>query len=268
MGREIHVVAWNFIPLKCNGGFLEIIRWKFPENSSGASVISSCSNVFPLVSQPLSDCRDGEKARYSVRGGLESVSPVSVIPCFGNSSGSRNVCGFLVQVLVCECELCCGKDCKVVGLEDEIGGRDGHCFAKPVIVYFCGQASSWHPVFVKLIGGGVLLSGLKKKLVFIGEEDSQLMYVTSGKTLLHLPKSVNRRFPASKPVIKGKGELGMYTGTVTGIYMQSMVVELDREVMLLLTDRLIALPHSLRVGAIVCNSMPDFISLVFTWINI
>ncbi|XP_058221004.1 CST complex subunit CTC1-like isoform X1 [Rhododendron vialii] len=264
IGRKIHVLAWNFIPLKCGGGFLEIITWRLPETSG---VIPPCSNVFPLVSDSVIDCGDGDKAKYLVRGELESVSPVSVVPCVSNSSVSRNVCGFLVQILVCKCKLCCVKDSKLMAMQDQIEGQDSHCFAKPVIVYFCGSASSWHPVIIKLIGSVVLLSGLKKKLVFIGEEDSQLMYVTSEKTLLHLPKVINRRFPASKTVIKGKGECGMYTGTVTGIYMQSMVVELDREVMLL-TDRLIALPHSLRVGAIVSMRNVHFVNPKFCWTKV
>ncbi|KAI8549836.1 hypothetical protein RHMOL_Rhmol06G0056300 [Rhododendron molle] len=265
IGRKIHVLAWNFIPLKFGGGFLEIITWRFPETSR---VIPPCSNVFPLVSDSVIDCGDGDKARYSVCGELESVSPVSVVPCVSNSSVSRNVCGFLVQISVCKCKLCCVKDSKLMAMQDQIEGQDSHCFAEPVIVYFCGSASSWHPVIVKLIGSVLLLSGLKKKLVFIGEEDSQLMYVTSDKTLLHLPKVINRQFPASKTVIKGKGECGMYTGTVTGIYMQSMVVELDREVMLLLTDRLIALPHSLRVGAIVSMRNVHFVNPKFCWTKV
>lgn len=264
IGRKIKVVAWNFIPLKCGGGFLEIISWRFLETSG---VLSSCSNVFPLVSESLIESKDSHKARYSVFGGLESVSPVSVVPCVSSSSVSTNVCGFLAQVLVCECKVCSMKKSKMP-LQDQIEGKDGHWFTKPVIVYFCGLASSWHPVIEKLVGSVVLLSGLKKKLVFIGDEDSQLMYVTSEKTMLHLPKLFDSRFPVSKTIIKGKGECETYTGTVTGIYMQGMVVELDREVMLLLTDSLIALPHSLRIGAIVSMRNVHFVNPKFCWTKV
>ncbi|KAL7262069.1 hypothetical protein ACSBR1_000450 [Camellia fascicularis] len=263
IGRKIRVLAWNFIPFKCGGGFLEIISWRFPETSTG-------SNVFPLVSGSSIDYKDSLKACYCLRGVLESVSPVSVVPCATgvNSSDSKNVSGFLMQIRVCECKLCSMKD-SVMGLKDQTKRlNNSHCFTKPLIMYFCGYASSWHPVISKLIGEVVLISGLKKKLVFIGEEESQLMYVTTEKTLLHLSNFIDRWLPLNKTVIKGKGEFGVYTGTITGIYMRGMVIELDQEVLLLLTDQLLALPHSLRVGAIVSMRNVHFVNPKFSWTKI
>ncbi|KAL7245119.1 hypothetical protein ACSBR2_000452 [Camellia fascicularis] len=263
IGRKIRVLAWNFIPFKCGGGFLEIISWRFLETSTG-------SNVFPLVSGSSIDYKDSLKACYCLRGVLESVSPVSVVPCATgvNSSDSKNVSGFLMQIRVCECKLCSMKD-SVMGLKDQTKRlNNSHCFTKPLIMYFCGYASSWHPVISKLIGEVVLISGLKKKLVFIGEEESQLMYVTTEKTLLHLSNFIDRWLPLNKTVIKGKGEFGVYTGTITGIYMRGMVIELDQEVLLLLTDQLLALPHSLRVGAIVSMRNVHFVNPKFSWTKI
>ncbi|PSS31397.1 CST complex subunit like [Actinidia chinensis var. chinensis] len=267
IGKKIHVLAWNYIPFKSGGGFLEIITWRLPESSSGVGKFSSSSSGFPLVSGSSTDYKDSHKACYCVRGALESVSPVSVVPCATgtapNSSGLRNICGFLVQILVCECE-----SCSVRGSGKALQYQNNHCFTKPLIVYFCGSASSWHPVISKLIGNVVMLSGLKKKLVIIGEEESQLMYVTTENALLHLPEVFDKYIPVSKTVIKANGECGMYTGTITGIYMQRMVVELDKEVFLLLTDQLLTMPHSLRVGAIVSMRNVHFVKPKFCWTKI
>ncbi|XAR61841.1 hypothetical protein NMG60_11016366 [Bertholletia excelsa] len=264
IGRRIHVIAWNFIPFKSGGGFLEIISWRLPETTHGVDHFAVNSNAYPLGSGSCTDCEDSSKARYFVHGALESVSPVSIVPfsaeaCSSrsdsrdNSIGSRYICGFLAQILICECELCSMINLKMF-LQIRMEGQQNHCYCKPLILYFCGPASSWHPVITKLIGYVITLSGLKKKLVLIGKEESQLMYVTTEKTLLHLPNFLSRQLPARKVSIAGKGEYGIYTGTITSIYMQGMVVELDQEVLLLLTDQQLSLPHSLRIGAIV-NTM-------------
>lgn len=207
--------------------------------------------------------KDGSKGRYSLRGVLESVSPVSVIPCSvvtrtsksgsgTNFSTPSNLRGFLAQIMVCECELCCSKE-GLMSLDDPRKGLRGHCFTKPQILYFCGSGSSWHPLFTKLIGNVICISHLKKKLVFIGKEESQLMYVTTGKTVLRVLSMANQELPHKEAVIKGMGECGLYSGIITGIYMQGMVINLDERVWLLITDRLLNPPHSLRVGALVSN---------------
>lgn len=261
IGNRIRVLSWNFIPSKC-GGFLEIIRWSFLDSTAG---LSRCSNLdaFPLVLGSSSASKDGSKGRYSLRGVLESVSPVSVIPCSvvtrtsksgsgTNFSTPSNLRGFLAQIMVCECELCCSKE-GLMSLDDPRKGLRGHCFTKPQILYFCGSGSSWHPLFTKLIGNVICISHLKKKLVFIGKEESQLMYVTTGKTVLRVLSMANQELPHKEAVIKGMGECGLYSGIITGIYMQGMVINLDERVWLLITDRLLNPPHSLRVGALVSN---------------
>ncbi|CAK9177344.1 unnamed protein product, partial [Ilex paraguariensis] len=268
IGKVMHVLAWNFIPFKCGGGFLEIIRWSVLESSCGPE-------AFALFSGSCTDCKDIPKSHYYTHGSLQSVSPLSVVPCTiqgtcsgSNSGGSRNICGFLVNILVCECKLCHSKDSERVLKDLREQKNNSHCFEKPVIVYFCGSASSWHPVISKLIGCVVLVSGLKKKLIYMEKGESQLMYVTTEKALLHLSKFPNQRLPIPKTVIKGRGEVGGYVGTVTGIYMHGMVVELDQEVMLLLTDPQLTVPHSVRVGAIVSVRNVHFVNPRFSWTKI
>lgn len=82
------------------------------------------------------------------------------------------------------------------------------------------------------------------------ERESQLMFVTTENSVLHLPRLSNKWSPFMKNIV-GKGECGAYTGVVKGVYMRGMVIELDKEVWLLLSDQLLTAPHSLRVGAIV-----------------
>lgn len=95
------------------------------------------------------------------------------------------------------------------------------------------------------------ISGLKKKLIYIANEESRLMYVTTEKSNLHLTSFLKKCVQNNKTSINGKGEFGTYVGIIRGVYMQGMVVEMDNEVWLLLTDQLLTPPHSLRVGAIV-----------------
>lgn len=129
----------------------------------------------------------------------------------------------------------------------------GHSYTKPQILYFCGSDSSWHPLFTKLLGNVISISHLKKKLVFIGKEESQLIYLTTGKTVLRVLGRANQELPRKETVIKGMGECCLFSGIVTGIYMQGMVINLDDRVWLLVTDGLLKPPHSLRVGALVSN---------------
>lgn len=232
---------------------MEIIKWSFLE-SSGLG-LGRCSNVdtFPLASGSSSTTTDDDpKARFRIHGALEFISPVSVVPC--NKGGvNSSLRGFLLQVIACECKLCSSKSSKLV-LNDSIQENESHSYTKPELVYFCGSASSWHPVITKLIGKIVTVSGLKKKFVYIGKEESRLMYVTTEKSALHLSRLSKKWVPREKRVMEGKGECGSYKGVIRGVYMKGMVVELDNEVWLLLTDHLLTPPHSLRVGALVSGN--------------
>ncbi|XP_030950352.1 CST complex subunit CTC1 isoform X1 [Quercus lobata] len=264
IGKKIRVLAWNFIPLKRGGWFLEIIKWSFLESSGPG--LGRCSNVdtFPLVSGSSSTTTDADpKAWHRIHGALEFISPVSVVPC--NKRGvNSSLRGFLLQVIACECKLCSSKSSKL-GLNDSIREHDTHSYTKPVFVYFCGSASFWHPVIVKLIGKIVMVSGLNMKLVYIGKKESRLMYVTTEKSALHLCRLSKKWALREKRVMEGKGECGSYKGVIRGVYMEGMVVELDNEVWLLLTEHLLTPPHSLRVGALISVRNVHFVNPKFSW---
>ncbi|KAG5016578.1 hypothetical protein JHK82_022227 [Glycine max] len=254
LNRQIRVTAWNFLPFKCHGrdvahhGLLEIISWRFSDPNNGSK-----SN--PVDSLPLApDCQQSGASARSVHGLLESVGPVSVVPCTMaasssdlNSGSKVNLQGFLVQLLCCECRLCGSREILIEKLKNS---REEHSFTKLEIVYFCGSASSWHPAITKLIGTRVVVSGLKKKLVYVTKKESRVMYVTMDESVLHVGSCSEKCAPSLKNGIKGKGECGAYTGVVKGVYLQGMVLELDHDVWLLLTDQLHTSMHGLRVGSI------------------
>ena len=223
--------------------------------------VLGCSNIISMDLGSSGVVESSCKARHGVFGAVESVSPLSIVSCItGDSNPKSNAAldsgpptslrGFLVQFMVCECRSCSSKE-SVMVLRDLIQEKDAHSFTKPVFVYCCGSASSWHPVFTKLVGNIVALSGLKKKLVYIGKEESKVMCVTTGNSALHLSRLSRKWTPKVKVVRKGNGEVGTYRGIVRGVYMQGMLVELDNEVCLMLTDQLLTPPHSLRTGALV-----------------
>ncbi|KAI5353987.1 PREDICTED: CST complex subunit CTC1 [Prunus dulcis] len=139
-----------------------------------------------------------------------------------------------------------------------------------MLVYCSGSVSSWHPVFTKLVGNVVAMSGLKKKLIFIGKEESKPMYVTNGNSALYLLRLSRKWSPKCTAVTNGKGECGTgtYRGIVKGAHMQGMVVELDYQVWLLLTDQLLTPPHSPRVGALVSVRNVHFVNPRFSWTKV
>lgn len=239
IGSKICVLAWNFLPMKHCGGFLEIIKWKFVDTGN---LLSRCSGIgsFPLVPSLRLPQNGDRKSRYSVHGVLESISPVSVVPCMqGESSDSVNLPGFLVHVMACECKVYSRNmiDC-------------GHAFEKSVFVYFCGSVVvSWHPVITKLVGRNVALSGLKRKLVCVGG-DSLLVFVTTENSVLH-PPWFSKKQLVSKTVVDRRGNCGSYLGFVKGVYMKGKLVEMDEDVWLLLTDQIHNRSHSIRTGCLV-----------------
>ncbi|KAL9172439.1 hypothetical protein ABFS82_03G047100 [Erythranthe guttata] len=267
--QRIRVLAWNFIPLQCGdggvkGGFLEIITWEFCRSFSGNVCSLSDFGSFCLTLGGC-DVNENSAANCLMFGLIESISPVSVVPCAGGETGSRNISGFLANVRVCKCKICAAKllVSQLKDLSEENVGD--HSFTKTVIVYFCGLTSAWHPVISRFIGGIVLLTGLKKKLVFISKEVSQLMYVTTDEASFHIAKLFKQRGFVCNSDVRGEGECGSYTGIVTGLYMQGMVVELDQDVILLLTEQHLTVPHCVRVGAIVTLKNVHFVDPKFRW---
>lgn len=255
MGKEIRVLSWNFIPVRsAAGGFLEIIKWDF---LSPSGVLPQCPNAVPvfLDSGACSTSDNKLKARCCVCGVLESVGPVTIVPCtvdHKNLQSTKNLRGFMVQILVCECGSCSSRD-PISLPDDSIREQSTHSFVKPKIVYLRGSASSWHPILTKFVGRSITFWGFKKKLVFIGKSESCLMYVSTEESSVHLSGLSRMGIASKKNAIKGKGECGSYTGIIKGVYMQGMLLELENEVWLLLTGHLLSPPHSLRVGAIVSH---------------
>ncbi|XP_011083799.1 CST complex subunit CTC1 [Sesamum indicum] len=269
IGQKIRILTWNFIPLTCgNGGekdgFLEIISWEVFQACSGDVCSFSDSSSFCL-SLGVCDVKNKSKTSSLIFGIVESISPVFVVPCVSGESGSRNISGFLVDVLVCQCKFCVSKflASELRDLTEE--KVKDHSFEKRAIVYFSGLTSSWHPVVSRFISNVIWLTGLKQKLVFITNEESKLMYVTTDEASLHVTKFFKEQGLSRNTNIKGRGEIGSYTGVITAIYMQGMVVELDQDVILLLTDQHLIVPHCVRVGAIVTLENVHFVDPKFPW---
>lgn len=79
------------------------------------------------------------------------------------------------------------------------------------------------------------MSGLKKKMVFLGEGK---LYVTTEKSIIHFPITpVERLVKGRNTTNERKGLFSVYIGSITAVYMQRMVVELDEKVLLLVTDQ-------------------------------
>ncbi|GMI92795.1 conserved telomere maintenance component 1 [Hibiscus trionum] len=257
IGKKIHVLTWNFIISDhLSSGFLEIVEWDLSDSSHG---LSRCSSLiidsFPLASN-LIECipKTSNAKSYRIHGIIGEVSPVSVVPCSvkdPSSSKSMNLRGFQVRIMTCECKLCRLKESVSV----LFGATDRHSFTSPVFVYFCGPAWCWHPALTKLIGNIVTISGLMKKLILMGDQESVLMLVTAENTVLHLPKLLKKR----------KVVCGSYIGTVKNVYMQGMVVELDEEVWLLLTNQSLKPPHGLRIGAVISIRNVHDVVPQFSW---
>ncbi|OWM80758.1 hypothetical protein CDL15_Pgr006788 [Punica granatum] len=266
LGEKIRVLAFNFIPFKHGGGFLEIVKWSF--SSSSMAGLRPCSSIasFPLTSGAITAFEDGAKARYNVLGAVESVSPVFIVPCsMTMESNGRHLRGFLVEFMICGCQLCKSK----VPLKELVNSSfESHSYSEAVFVYFCGSASRWHPAITKLISSVVVLSGLKKKLMYIEKEESQLVFVVTEKSLLHLLGMPRKWSTHVKTGIKGEGECGHYSGIVRGMYMQGMVVELDKEVWLLLTGQQLILPHSIRIGALIAVKNAHFVRAKFAFTEV
>ncbi|KAI3933792.1 hypothetical protein MKW92_038034 [Papaver armeniacum] len=261
IGKQIHVLAWNFIPFHCKkGGFLEIIRWRSSSPHDGC-VNDQCSSTsldsaFMLASNSYCQ-QENFKTRSFIHGVIASVSPVFCVPCTVSDKSSTES-GFLAELLVCKCELCISK----ISVQDLLHRRSSsHSFTVPVTVYFLGSSASCHPIVTKLLGNVVCFTGLKKKVVFVGKQDSCSMLITTDKAALRYRQG----FPDEATMIKKSGDSGAYSGTVTGVYMEGMVVELDDKVWILITDRLLAPPHSLRIGVMISVINVHFVRPKFSW---
>ncbi|XP_039117521.1 CST complex subunit CTC1 isoform X2 [Dioscorea cayenensis subsp. rotundata] len=244
LGCEIHVLAWNFVPFKdVTGGLLEIIRWRL-------SPLAACTSQQGRSSGPV-----------QLHGVLKSVSPVFMVPLDSKNRNRdpRGSVGFLAEISICKCE----ASCPCLSVDD----LQYSSHVQKAFLYFVKPASLWRPVMAKLIGKVILVSGLKKKMVGVGGVRSYLMFVTTDKTNVSLCE-VPLSMMASRVVRPVMNHARVYCGVVTGIYMQGMAVELDEKVWLMITDPLLGLHHSLRVGALVHVMNCHLVCPEFSWTKI
>ncbi|KAG6468279.1 hypothetical protein ZIOFF_072852 [Zingiber officinale] len=269
LGRKVKILAWNFLPLKHGDrGVLEVIRWSFTDfeaafvSDSLLSMTSACSS---------------REANMKCRGGafgiLKAVSSIFRVPCTkqkednlrnsGRNLMSRgDLTGFLVEILTCVCDVC--NESSFVAERDDhhLKNKDCHSFSNSVFVYFMQPNFLWRPALYRLIGKSITISRLKRNLIFVGNEVSYEMFVSTPSTMVSLTNhSANCIYEESLK----KSDEGMYNGVVTGIYMQGMVIELDDKVLLLIPD---PPQHSLRMGAIVSVRNFHFIHVKYSWVKI
>ncbi|KAG6470064.1 hypothetical protein ZIOFF_071116 [Zingiber officinale] len=269
IGRRVKILAWNFLPLKHGDrGVLEVIRWSFTDfeaafvSDSLLSMTSACSS---------------REANMKCRGGafgiLKAVSSIFRVPCTkqkednlrnsGRNLMSRgDLTGFLVEILTCVCDVC--NESSFVAERDDhhLKNKDCHSFSNSVFVYFMQPNFLWRPALYRLIGKSITISRLKRNLIFVGNEVSYEMFVSTPSTMVSLTNhSANCIYEESLK----KSDEGMYNGVVTGIYMQGMVIELDDKVLLLIPD---PPQHSLRMGAIVSVRNFHFIHVKYSWVKI
>ncbi|XP_020590566.1 CST complex subunit CTC1 isoform X2 [Phalaenopsis equestris] len=253
IGCKVHVHAWNFLPFKNrSGGLLEIIRWS---TYSALPMPNGLSATYLRKGAELS-------SRKGIAGVLKSVSPVFTVPCRNTGSGLDSI-GFLAEIFTCKCSFCFNSF-SMDRFDYSSWKQSSHCFAASEFVYFL-KPSGWRVALVKLVGKVIMVSGLKKKIIFVGEKTSYAIYVTpldASVSLGLLP--LEAMYHGEDVRTRMTGDVTVYDGVVTGVYMQGMAVELDEKVWLLVTDPNIAPLAALRI------SIRNFQLLrpVFSWIEI
>ncbi|KAJ4799315.1 conserved telomere maintenance component 1 [Rhynchospora pubera] len=249
IGQEIHVMAWNYLPIKQGEGqgVLEIIQWRF-----------SSPDTAPLrdFSLSLESAQDsGVKASSFAFGLVKSVSLTFTLPIENGKTGEMgDSVGFLAEFLTCMCD-----KCAKMRPSNEKSGL--HRFTESKVVYFIRPTHKWRPVVAKLVGKVMYLWGLKKRLVVVGKE-SYVMLVSTIKTKVSLCDSVVSDLPTDH------SKRGAYRGIVTGIYLHGAVIESDKKVWLLIHDTLLVPHHSLRIGATVSVRDFHFVHANFAWTKV
>lgn len=234
-------------------GVLEVVRWRLAEEESAPPAKCGFLMTVPFH---FPDQEPDLATRGCAFGLVRSVSVVFSMPLAKADAGSRNPVGFLAEILCCGCRCCC----RATPPE----AAQSHKFETMKFVYFVDASSMWRPVLVWLVGRLVYVSGLKKKMVSVGDKASHTTLVSSAKTAIAWCPSYRGSLPLDSFPEKCSGE---YAGVITGIYSQGLVVELDNTAWLLIDDQQLPPPHSLRVGAIVCcklsPSLSNFQSYIF-----
>ncbi|KQJ90078.1 hypothetical protein BRADI_4g29310v3 [Brachypodium distachyon] len=253
IGREIRVLAWNFLPsIDAHGaGVLEVVRWCLAEAPELVPHPSFLTTI------PL-NCVDAEPdlaTRGRVFGVVMSVSVMFNVQKSKADGGGDSV-GFIVEMMCCGC-----RQCRASHPERD----QDHKFEVEKFVYFVDSASRWRPVLARLIARLVSVTGLKKKMVSVGKKGSYTMLVSSTKTLVAWCPSYVGVPPSDQ--LPGKCG-GLYSGVVSGIYMQGMLVELDEIAWLLIDDKQLLPSHSLRVGAVISVRNFQAVRQNFAWTSV
>ncbi|ONK69483.1 uncharacterized protein A4U43_C05F23420 [Asparagus officinalis] len=247
VGRKIHVLAWNFLPFKHKKGVLEIARWMLP-----ASVrMSADPNPEPSFSAPM------RPHSFTSVGALKSISPIFSVPCKNRVFDGKST-GFLAEILTCGCDRCCNFD--NFDIKNPALDPSEHSFVSPNFVYFLKPACKWRPVMNLLVGKLIVISGLRKKKIVVRKDVTHEMFLSTEWTVVSLCQ-----LPLAVASILKDEEV--YNGVVTGVYMNGMAVELDSKVWLVLTEKGIPPPHSVRVGAIISVKNFHHLHLKFSWIE-
>ncbi|TKW32942.1 hypothetical protein SEVIR_2G199600v4 [Setaria viridis] len=254
LGREIRVLAWNYLPsVRLHGaaGVLEVVRWRLAEEEEPAPAPKRSFLAKIRLNWPAQD--PDLASRGCVFGLVRSVSVVFSMPQAKAEKRSASSIGFLAEILCCGC-----RRCQVSPPET----AQDHKFEVIKFLYFVGSACTWRPLLVWLVGRLVYISGLKKKLVSVAEKGSHTMLVSSTNTAMAWCRSYRGNLP-----LDGSPEKcgGVYAGVVTGIYLQGLAVELDDTVWLLIDDLLLLPPHCLRVGAFISVKNFQAMRLNFAW---
>ncbi|XP_051187387.1 CST complex subunit CTC1 isoform X2 [Lolium perenne] len=254
IGREILILAWNYLPsIRHNeAGVLEVVRWRLAEVSGPAPGPSFLTSI-------LLNCVDAEPdpaTRGRAFGVVTSVSVVFSVPHTAQKSKAGDLVGFIAEMMCCGC-----RQCKASQPES---GQD-HKFEVEKFVYFVDLTSRWRPVLARLIGRPVSVTGLRKKMVSVGKKGSYTMLVSSANTMVAWCPSY-AGVPQSDE-LPGKCA-GVYCGIVSGIYMHGMLVELDGIAWLLIDDKQLVPPHSLRIGAVISVKKLRLVRLKFAWTTV
>ncbi|KAJ3677484.1 hypothetical protein LUZ60_003208 [Juncus effusus] len=171
IGREICVTAWNFLPFKHgnNKGVLEIIQWRFSDSDS------ALNPSFSLLVENFQ--KTDLKARVFAIGVVKSVSLIFSVPQNNQvqNGENQNSVGFLAEILTCACEIC-NKNPNF----DQ--NRGSHSFTESKVVYFIKPTHVWRNIIAKLIGRLINISGLLKKMIYVGKKETYTMFVSTVKT--------------------------------------------------------------------------------------
>jgi hypothetical protein len=212
-----------------------VVRWCLAEESAPAPKPAFLATIPLNCTAKYSDLG----TRGSVFGLVRSVSAVFSMPRAKPDKSGSSV-GFLAELICCRCRQCQKSPPK---------SDQGHHFEAVSFLYFVEAASTWRPVLAWLVGKLVYISGLKKQMVSLKDKASYTMLVPSSKTAVAWCPSYRGNVPSD---CSSENCGGAYAGVITGVFMQGVVVELDGSVWLLIDDKQLPPPHSLRVGAIVC----------------